>query len=167
MTDSTSVNFSIVVERVKKLVSKLANVPETCVRISKVEFAPDSTVMQVMADGRYFRVNVGPDGGIRYVEEIIDVNSTRFCIDKKSAMVIVSRRFPLYSIEDVVEKDNGFIVRLVSRDGTRKLTLFVSCDGSVKKISGGIDISKIIRGVAMFKKIIDRRLLRRIQQLRH
>ncbi|GEM_PF-5816348 len=167
MSESASVDFSIVIERVKKLVSKLANVPETCVKVSRVEFSSDATIMQVMADSRCFRVNISPDGSIRYVEEIVDIDNTRFCIDKKSAIVIVSRRFPLYSVEDVIEKSDGFIVKLVSRDGTRRITVFVSCDGSVRKISDKASVDKIVRYIASFKSLIDKRLLTRIQQLRH
>ncbi len=156
-------DIALVMERVRKLISKIVNVPENLVNIRRVEFNNDSLLFHVSVDGRTFKAEVSPTGEVKYIEEIVTEDSTRFCIDKRSAIVIVSRRFPTCSIRNVQCRPDGYLIELEDTYRHRKFSVFVSCDGSVKKISQ----RDIMLSIDFVKEFIGRKLLQRIQQLRH
>ncbi len=136
--------------RARKVISSVMNIDEKSLRFLRVEFENGEIVMYFSSGFRTFKVIANLDGEIKSVEEVINIesnDSVTFCIDKRSAIVIVARRFPEWRIIDVWQVKDGYRFK-VQANGKMRIVK-VGCDGKVIIESG---VYKVVKGI---KKVIE------------
>ncbi|NPB00627.1 MAG: hypothetical protein GXO10_04560 [Crenarchaeota archaeon] len=136
--------------RARRVISSVMNIDEKSLKFLRVEFHNDEIIMYFSSGLRTFKVIANLEGEIKSVEEVVNIepsDSATFCIDKRSATIIVARRFPEWRIVDVWQVRDGYKFKIQANGKARIVK--VSCDGRVIVESG---VYKIVKSI---KKVIE------------
>ncbi|NPA69674.1 MAG: hypothetical protein GXO26_02620 [Crenarchaeota archaeon] len=141
--------------RARRVISSVMNIDEKSLRFLRVEFENGEIVMYFSSGLRTFKVIANLEGEIKSIEEVVNIepsDSATFCIDKRSATIIVARRFPEWKIVDVWQVRDGYKFKLQANGKVRIIK--VGCDGKVTVESG---VYKVVRSIKkMLENIIGR-----------
>ncbi len=135
-------NLQSIIVRAKRVISSVMNIDERGIRFIRVEFNHNDLILYFSYNYRNFKVIAGMNGEIKSIEEIVSIEHIQnaFCIDRKAATIIISRKYPEWRIIDVENSRDGYIFKLQS-DNKVKIVK-VMCDGRVIQ---NYSIYKIIR----------------------
>ncbi|NPA23383.1 MAG: hypothetical protein GXO23_03705 [Crenarchaeota archaeon] len=150
MSENIQPILQSVKNRARKVISSVMNVDEKSLKFLSVEFSNGEIVMYFSSGLRTFKVIANLEGEIKSVEEVVNIEqsgSSTFCIDKRSAIIIVARRFPEWRIVDIWQVKDGYRFRIQADGKTRIIK--VGCDGKVIVESG---MYKVIKGI---RKVIE------------
>ncbi len=124
-------NLQSIIARAKRVISNVMNIDERGIKFLRVEFDRSDLILYFTYSYRTFKVIASPSGEIKSIEEIvnIEVQSNAFCIDKKSAIVMITRRYPEWRIIDIEQSRDGYVFKLQANGKLRIVR--VLCDGRI------------------------------------